>query len=126
MKKPVAFVKVALALAVFAPAALLPVPSRAALLSSPPPSAAEAARLLQRAATVNLAESGLSRQRAEAILEGLTPAEIRAIAFAGPRWRAGGESEGITDSLMSNETAAIVLTILMLAVVIGAVEISRH
>jgi hypothetical protein len=126
MKKPVPFVKVALVLAVFAPAALLPVPSRAALLSSPSPAAAEAARLMKRAAVVNLAESGLSRERAEAILDGLAPAEIRMIAFAGPRWRAGGESEGISDSLMSNETAAIVLTLLMLAVVIGAVEISRH
>ncbi len=126
MKKPVSIVKVAIILTVFSPAALLPVSSRAALLTAPAPSADEAAELLNRAAVNNLEESGLSRERAEAVLEGLTSAEIRTLAAAPDFWRAGGEQRRIRDSLMTNEAAAIVLTLLMLAVVIGAVEISRH
>ncbi len=126
MRKPVSIFKVAIILIVFSPTALLPVSSRAALLTSPAPSAAEAAELRSRAAVKNLEESGLCRRRAEAVLEGLTSAEIRTLAAAPAFWRAGGESRGIRDSLMTNETAAIVLTLLMLAVVIGAVEISRH
>ena len=126
MKKPFPIVKVALALATFAPAAFLPVPARAALLASPQPPAAETARLIQRAARAELERSGLSREQAEATLENLTPAEIRLVAVGGYSWRAGGEGEGVRDSLMSNETAAIVLTVLMMAVIVGAVEISRH
>ena len=126
MKKPVSIVKVAIILTVFSPAALLPVSSRAALLTAPAPAADEAVELLNRAAVKNLEGSGLSRERAEAVLEVLTPPEIRTLAAAPDFWRAGGESRGIRDSLMTNETAAIVLTLLMLAVVIGAVEISRH
>lgn len=126
MKKPVSIFKVAIILTVFSPAALLPVSSRAALLTAPAPSAAEAAELFNRAAVNNLEESGLSRERAEAVVDGLTSGEIRILAAAPDFWRAGGEARGVRDSLMSNETAAIVLTLLMLAVVIGAVEISRH
>lgn len=126
MKKPISIFKVALTLAIFAPPALLPVPARAALLSSPSPSSAGTARGRERAAEDRLARSGLSRERAEAILAGLTPAEIAAVAAGETAWRAGGEGGGIRDSLMSNETAAIVLTLLMLTVVIGAVEINRH
>ena len=126
MKKPVSIVKVAIILAVFSPAALLPVPSRAALLTAPAPSAGETAELLNRAAVKNLEESGLSRERAEAVLGGLTADEVRTLAVGLDSWRAGGEQRGIRDSLMTNETAAIVLTLLMLAMVIGAFEISRH
>lgn len=126
MKKPVSIIKVALALAIFAPPALLPVPARAALLSSSPRSSAETARLREDAAADRLVRSGLSRVQAEAILAGLTPAEIGSVAAGGSIWRSGGEGGGIRDSLMSNETTAIVLTLLMLAVVIGAVEINRH
>lgn len=125
MKKSISIVKVAAVLAVFAPPALLPASARAALLTSPASAAGEA-ELLKKAAAVNLRESGLSRERAEAVLAGLTPSEIRVLALTSSPWRAGGESAGVRDSLMSNETAAIVLTVLMLAVVVGAVEISRH
>jgi len=126
MKKPVSIYKVAIVLIVFSPAALLPVSSRAALLTARAPAADEAVELLNRAAVKNLEGSGLSRERAEAVLEGLTADEIRTLAAAPDFWRAGGEQKGIRDSLMTNEAAAIVLTLLMLAVVIGAVEISRH
>ncbi len=126
MKKPFPIVTVALSLAIFAPAALLPTSARAALLTSPRPPAAETAEFLKRAAGTHLKGSGLNREQAEAVLESLTPEEIRLVAAGAFPGRWGGEGEGVRESLMSNETAAIVLTVLMMAVIIGAVEISRH
>jgi hypothetical protein len=125
MKKSILAIKVAVVLTIFSPLALLPVSARAALLTSPLP-AVERTQLIEKAAIANLRGSGLNQERAEMVLAGLTPGEIRVVALASTPWRAGGEGEGVRESLMSNEAAAIVLTLLMVAVVIGAVEISRH
>ncbi len=125
MKKTISAIKVAAVLSVFSPVAFLPTASRAALLTSGAPAAGEA-ELIRQAAAVNLWGSGMDRERAAAVLAALTPAEIRTVALDSTPWRVGGEGEGVRESLMSNETAAIVLTLLMLVVVVGAVEISRH
>ncbi len=125
MKKSILAIKVAAVLTIFSPLALLPVSARAALLTSSLPTA-ERTELIEKAAIANLRGSGLNQERAEMVLAGLTAGEIRVVALSSAPWRSGGEGEGIRESLMSNEAAAIVLTLLMLVVVIGAVEISRH
>jgi hypothetical protein len=125
MKKSILALQAAAVLTVFSPLAFLPAPARAALLTPRAPAAGEE-ELVKKVAAAQLRESGLDRERAEAILGRLTPSEIRTVALAPAAYRAGGEGEGVRESLMSNETAAIVLTLLMLVVVVGAVEISRH
>jgi len=125
MKKTILAIKVAVVLAVFLPPAFLPAPARAALLTAPVPAAGEA-QLFRNVAAAALRESGMDREKAEAVLATLTPAEIRMVALASSPGRTGGAGEGVEDSLMSNETAAIVLTLIMLAVVVGAVEINRR
>ena len=125
MKKSILALQAAAVLAVFSPLAFLPAPARAALLAPRSPAAGEE-ELVNQVAAAHLRESGLDRERAAAILASLTPSEIRTVALTPAAFRAGGEGEGVRESLMSNETAAIVLTVLMMAVIVGAVEISRH
>ncbi len=117
--------KVLFTLLVFSPLALLPAPGRAALLSSRSLLDLNAG-IIKAHALDNLLERGIARDRAEELLEVMSTQEIEVMAFTPPTVYAGGTQEGIRESLMSNETAAIVITLIMLAVIVGAVEISRH
>ncbi|MDP8236805.1 MAG: hypothetical protein P9M08_10520 [Candidatus Erginobacter occultus] len=125
MKKSILALQAAAVLTIFSPLAFFPAPARAALLTPRAPAAGEE-ELVKKVAAAQLRGSGLDRERVEVVLAALTPGEIRTVALASTPWRAGGAGEGVRESLMSNETAAIVLTLLMLVVVVGAVEISRH
>lgn len=118
--------KIIFALAIFSPPALLPASSRAALLASQIHPASRHQDLLKNRLTEMLIDQGVSRIKAEESLNFLSPQEIKFFAGFQAGFLVGGETEGITESLESNETVAIVLTAIMLAVVVGFVEINRH
>ncbi|MFH1037097.1 MAG: hypothetical protein V1789_00320 [PVC group bacterium] len=126
MRKNVFVWKVLLVLLVFSPPAFLPSPLRAALLSSRSRPAADNSEIVQTRALDYLKGQGISRERAEEILGGLSPREVGLLALTPVAVHSGGADAGIRESLMSNETAAIVITLIMLAVIVGGVEISRH
>jgi len=118
--------KIILALIVFSPLAFLPAASRAALLTSRAASISENRDVIRERAVDILTEDGISRDNAGKILDRLSPREIEVLALSRTGHLVGAGDGGISESLGTNETVAIVLTVIMLAVVVGAVEISRH
>ncbi|MDP8214227.1 MAG: hypothetical protein RAO92_08120 [Candidatus Euphemobacter frigidus] len=126
MKKKVLAWKVLFALMVFSPLALFPAPSRAALLTSRTCCPDRDSKAIRLHAIDNLMTKGITRRHAEEILNFLFPPEVERVALSAPGCFYAGGREGITESLESNETVAIVITLIMLAVIIGAVEVSRH
>lgn len=126
MKKNISAWKVICALCIFSPLALLPTSSRAALLTSRAYSTYRDKEVIECRAIDNLTAEGISREHAEEILSYLSSHEVEVLALTSPVCLVGAESKGVTDSLESNETVAIVLTLIMLALIVGAVEISRH
>jgi len=118
--------KIILALVVFSPLAFLPAASRAALLTSRAHPVSQDREEIRELAVEVLTEDGISRDNAEKILNRLSPREIEVLALSRTGSLVGAGSGGISESLGTNETVAIVLTLVMLAVVVGAVEISRH
>jgi hypothetical protein len=126
MKNNISAWKVICVLCIFSPLALLPTTSRAALLISRTYSTYQDKEVRERRAIDNLTTDGISREHAEEILSYLSHHEVEVLALTSPVYLVGAESKGVTDSLESNETVAIVLTLIMLALIVGAVEISRH
>ena len=120
--------KIILTLAVFSPLAFLPAASRAALLTSRTYSVSQDTEIIRDRAINILTEEGIARDHAEEIMNRLSPQEIEVLALSRSAYLiGGGQGEpGITESLETNEIIAIVLTVIMLAVVVGFVEISRH
>ena len=118
--------KIILALVIFSPLAFLPAASRAALLTSRAHSVSQDREVIRDRAIDILTEDGISRDNAGKILNRLSPREIEVLALARTGYLVGAGDGGITESLETNEIVAIVLTVIMLAVVVGAVEISRH
>lgn len=118
--------KILLTLAIFSPLAFLPAPSRAALLASRPYPVSQDRKTIRTRAIATLTGEGISRDHAEEMMNRLTSQEIEVLALSRSGYLVGAGESGITESLETNETVAIILTVIMLAVVVGFVEISRH
>jgi hypothetical protein len=118
--------KIILTLVVFSPLAFLPTASRAALLTSRPCSVSQDREMIKNLAVDSLTRDGISREHAEKVIDNLSYSEVEVIALSQSGFLIGGKDVGVKGALESNETVAIVLTIIMLAVIVGFVEISRH
>ncbi len=124
--KKISLWKIILTLAIFSPLAFLPAASRAALLTSRTYSVSQDTEIIRDRAIDILTEEGISRDHAEEIMNRLSPQEIEVLALSQSGYLGVAGEDGITESLETNEIVAIVLTVIMLAVVVGFVEISRH
>lgn len=124
--KKISLWKIILVLAIFSPLAFLPDTSRAALLTSRTYSVSQDTEIIRDRAIDILTEEGISQDHAEEIMNRLSPREIEVLALSRSGYLGVAGEAGITESLESNEIVAIVLTVIMLAVVVGFVEISRH
>ncbi|HDL64391.1 MAG TPA: hypothetical protein ENH12_03275 [Proteobacteria bacterium] len=124
--KKISLWKIILVLAIFSPLAFLPAASRAALLTSRTYSVSQDTEIIRDRVIDILTEKGITRDHAEEIMDRLSPREIEVLALSRSGYLGVAGKDGVTESLETNEIVAIVLTVIMLAVVVGFVEISRH
>jgi hypothetical protein len=123
MRKRMFVWKVVCALCIISPFALIPAPARAALLDSETgliaPASADPAQL----AALRLRAAGLHCAQAEELLSHLSRSEVEELARRStlPAW--GGMVRA--SPLSTNEKVAIVLTLVILAAMVGFVEQSH-
>ncbi len=116
MKKKIFFLKIYLVLISFAPLALIPSSGHSALLSS---QGAQDNPAVPKMTKVWLNSSSHSLPVSSDCLSFLSPREARLIAAGRAPIFVGGED---TSPLSTNETAAIVLTLIILGIMVGFVS----